>query len=186
MPDAQTPAFGDQRLPPRFWAKIAVGDDGCWVWVAGRNEHGYGLFKAPGPKQTRAHRYAYTVLVGAIPEGLVLDHVCCVRACVNPAHLEPVTQTVNMARGWARRNGQAVAEFSADAIPDLVAVAWQRDAALRQVRELRAALEHYAKPRRYGPAGARILIDDTEVALNALREAGLLSVELVEAEAEAA
>jgi len=79
----------------RFWAKVEKTDT-CWLWTAALNYAGYPVFGNP---QWRAHRLAYTWLVGPIPEGLTLDHLCRVRHCVNPAHLEPVTVGVNTLRG---------------------------------------------------------------------------------------
>jgi hypothetical protein len=70
---------------------------GCWVWtgaVNGGARSGYGYFR-----KRRAHRVAYEAWVGPIPEGLVLDHLCRVRRCVNPSHLEPVTVRENLLRG---------------------------------------------------------------------------------------
>lgn len=82
----------------RFWAKVADPDaKGCWLWQ-GSTSDGYGLF-AVGGKTNLAHRYSYAHLIGPIPEGLTLDHLCRVRACVNPAHLEPVTRGENVLRG---------------------------------------------------------------------------------------
>lgn len=69
-------------------------DAACWEW-GGRICNGYGYSAGK-----RAHRLVYELLVGLIPEGLVLDHLCRNKRCVNPAHLEPVTQRENMAR-WA-------------------------------------------------------------------------------------
>lgn len=70
----------------------------CWVWAGRRNDKGYGIIKK-GEKITLAHRLVYTTLVGPIPPGLTLDHLCRVRECVNPAHLEPVTLSENCRRG---------------------------------------------------------------------------------------
>lgn len=81
----------------RFWCKVEKTET-CWLWTAGRNDDGYGLFW-DGTATVRAHRWAYEALVGPIPEGLHLDHLCRVRHCVNPAHLDPVTNAVNAARG---------------------------------------------------------------------------------------
>lgn len=67
----------------------------CWAWRRARNGDGYGIVHLNG-RALRAHRLAYELLVGPIPEGLVLDHLCRNRACVNPDHLEPVTQRVNV------------------------------------------------------------------------------------------
>lgn len=91
------------RVPPeeRFWAKVEKdGDDGCWRWLAHRTRSGYGAFNPLSSENpVRAHRYAYELLIGPIPEGLQLDHLCRVRECVNPRHLEPVTAGENIRRG---------------------------------------------------------------------------------------
>lgn len=89
----------------RFWK--AVEPTGfCWYWTNKPHPDGYGQFKVDG-KVVRAHRWAYENLVGPIPDGLVLDHLCCNTICVNPDHLEPVTSEENTRRGqlW-RVNGQ--------------------------------------------------------------------------------
>jgi len=96
-------------IEERFWAKVERGD-GCWIWVAGLLRSGYGQFSPMAGKNVRAHRFAYELLVGPIPEGLTLDHLCRVHSCVNPTHLEPVTHLENVRRGMApnvqiRRSG---------------------------------------------------------------------------------
>ncbi len=86
-------------IEPRFWAKVKK-TDSCWLWTANKIGKGYGLFWV-GPTMkdfTVAHRFAYELLVGPIPEGLTLDHLCKVKHCVNPAHLEPVTNRENVLR----------------------------------------------------------------------------------------
>jgi len=74
-----------------------VTESGCWVWL-GSETCGYGRFRVP-EGNLLAHRYAYMKLRGPIPDGLHLDHLCRVRLCVNPAHLEPVTNKENIHRG---------------------------------------------------------------------------------------
>jgi hypothetical protein len=71
---------------------------GCWEWNKSLSKQGYGTFTANN-KRYRAHRATYMALVGDIPEGLVLDHLCRNTRCVNPEHLEPVTQRENVLRG---------------------------------------------------------------------------------------
>lgn len=85
-------------LRERFWAKVDLTGDGCWEWTSSTNGRGYGTFRLGG-HVVRAHRVAYTIKHGAIPDGLVLDHLCCNKACVRPDHLEAVTQQVNSLRG---------------------------------------------------------------------------------------
>lgn len=76
---------------------------GCWIWTAGVGNHGYGrLRKRVGDNtiEILAHRYSYERFVGPIPDGLTIDHLCRVRRCVNPMHLEPVTRAENTLREW--------------------------------------------------------------------------------------
>lgn len=85
----------------RFWAKVADTSNPsvCWQWIAG-GDKGYGRFYISEAKgRVLAHRWAYEALVGPIPAGLDLDHLCRNPGCVNPAHLEPVTKRVNTLRG---------------------------------------------------------------------------------------
>lgn len=83
----------------RFRKFIQPDDRGCWIWtgtiIAGT---GYGQFWLDGGK-IPAHRFAYSHFIGPIPDGLVIDHLCRVPACVNPDHLEPVTPRENVMRG---------------------------------------------------------------------------------------
>jgi hypothetical protein len=91
----------DPRL--RFWSKVDKGGPGgCWVWTASLNNMGYPRFNA-GDREMLAHRFAYEDVVGPIPDGLELDHLCRRPVCVNPAHLEPVTHRENMRRMVAAR-----------------------------------------------------------------------------------
>ena len=81
----------------RFWANVDASGD-CWEWTSALHPSGYGYFTAKGRKSWRAHRYAWTLLVGEIATGMTLDHRCRNRRCVNPDHLEPVTSEENNLR----------------------------------------------------------------------------------------
>lgn len=83
----------------RFMVKVNFADPNeCWEWTANRLPAGYGQFGITRDRKVYAHRYAYELWVGPIPEGLELDHLCRNKCCVNPSHLEPVTHAENMAR----------------------------------------------------------------------------------------
>lgn len=92
-----------------FWRRVDREPDGCWQWTGYRRRTGYGEWHPERHVRRLAHRHAYELLVGAIPDGKVLDHLCRNRGCVNPAHLEPVTIGENVLRGdtiparWAQR-----------------------------------------------------------------------------------
>lgn len=81
----------------RILEKTAVLESGCVEWTAGLFRNGYGQVR-DGKRKRLAHRVVYEMLVGDIPEGLELDHLCRNRACVSPAHLEPVTKRENILR----------------------------------------------------------------------------------------
>lgn len=80
-------------LTDRFWTRVERTDT-CWLWTAPCDREGYGRFAG-----RNAHRVAYEALVGPVPHGLELDHLCRVRECCNPSHLEPVTHAENVRRG---------------------------------------------------------------------------------------
>ena len=79
----------------RFWQRVVKrGSDECWLWTGAKTMDGYGQFN----RRSYAHRVSYEMHKGPIPEGLVIDHLCRNKKCVNPAHLEAVTNTVNLQR----------------------------------------------------------------------------------------
>lgn len=79
------------KLPRRFLEAIEVDiHEGCWNWLAGKDRHGYGYFSLDGRDQ-KAHRVSYEIMIGKIPDGFHLHHVCKNPACVNPDHLRPLS-----------------------------------------------------------------------------------------------
>lgn len=87
-------------------ARVDKNEDGHWYWKGyltpkgkGSNSHGYGLVRDETGRKIGAHRAVYALLVGPIPAGLEIDHLCRIRHCVNPEHLEAVTKYENMMRG---------------------------------------------------------------------------------------
>ncbi|MFD6677526.1 HNH endonuclease signature motif containing protein [Rhodococcus zopfii] len=85
-------------LPGRFARRISVSETGCWEWFGPIGNSGYGQCKV-GRLNKLTHRVVYEILVGPIPDGLQIDHLCKNRTCCNPAHLEPVTARENVLRG---------------------------------------------------------------------------------------
>ena len=81
----------------RLWSKVDKSGD-CWIWTGSVTSGGYGSLLWNG-RARQAHQVVYELLVGPIPDGLELDHLCRVRHCVNPSHLEPVTRRENVRRG---------------------------------------------------------------------------------------
>lgn len=108
------------QLEPRFRSKFTPDPlTGCWVWTACLGGGGYGKYwgGATIGRVMVAHRFAYESLVGPVPDGLQLDHLCRNRACVNPAHLEPVTVRENLLRGVGPSAQAALATHCPDGHP---------------------------------------------------------------------
>jgi hypothetical protein len=103
MPDRVAP----QRIPleARFWSKVKVSTrNACWQWQGSTGSHGYGQIWCPEVQVCRlAHRVAYELVIGAIPKGLTIDHLCGVKTCANPYHMEPVSQGENTKRALAKK-----------------------------------------------------------------------------------
>lgn len=128
-------------------------ETGCWIWDKAKNHGGYGVMRVHG-RQKRTHRIAYELYVGQIQDGLQIDHLCRVRACCNPDHLEPVTARENVMRsdGFAAINARKVVcvnghELTGDNVridrghrtckPCL----WERDAEYRAQRKARGNVD---------------------------------------------
>lgn len=99
-----------KHAPPeeRFWAKVnkngpipenRPGLGQCWLWTGRQIGAGYGGFLGRNGRTTYGHRFAYELLIGAVPEGFEIDHLCRNRMCVNPTHMEVVTHLENVRRG---------------------------------------------------------------------------------------
>lgn len=86
----------------RFHERIIKHETGCWFWQAKLNAQGYATFKVSG-KVVMVHRWVYETFKGPIPEGLVVDHLCTNRSCVNPEHLEAITVKENNIRARETR-----------------------------------------------------------------------------------
>lgn len=80
-------------LKERFLAKTNK-TDGCWLWIGATGSNGYGQMQF-GPRKQQAHRIAYQLYIGPIPDTLTLDHICRRRNCVNPWHVRPMTMIEN-------------------------------------------------------------------------------------------
>ena len=87
----------DKPLKQRIEDSTIVAPNGCWIWFGATKPDGYGVMNVNG-KHARAHRVSYEAFVGPIPAGLVIDHLCCQKNCVNWRHLEPVTNSENTKR----------------------------------------------------------------------------------------
>lgn len=91
--------FHQKPLETRFWEKVQK-TDSCWLWTGSLVTSGYGQINI-SHRNVPAHRWSYEQLVGPIPDGLELDHLCMIKNCVNPTHLEPVPHQENTKRSKA-------------------------------------------------------------------------------------
>ena len=120
----------------------------CWTWTGARNSKGYGSVGVNGKSQL-AHRVAYELLVGEIPAGLQIDHLCRNKACCNPAHLEPVTAKVNTRRAIEAVSGGRCKRGHAVAGPNLV-IFQRGEWEYRACRMCRITLQREARERKRG------------------------------------
>lgn len=103
MPKVQDPVLEQAEIEAEFWAKVdksgpVWNGTPCWLWTGAQGPTGYGTFRGRANK-VYAHRFAYELLVGLIPPGLVIDHLCRHRSCVNSRHMEVTTIGANVLRG---------------------------------------------------------------------------------------
>lgn len=89
----------DEKDDARFWMKVDKQFLGCWKWAGITGKNGYGRIKIK-KKFESAHRLSFSIFKGPIPAGMQIDHLCRVRNCVNPDHLEAVTARENILRGY--------------------------------------------------------------------------------------
>lgn len=93
--------------PSQFWARVLRTEDGCWFWTGSYNSSAYGQLTVAcldgARRPIQAHRMAYELLVGPIPEDHEIDHLCRNRICVRPSHIEAVTKDENLRRGCQHR-----------------------------------------------------------------------------------
>jgi hypothetical protein len=134
-----------QTLNPRLAAKISVdAESGCWAWTAGKNGSGYGYVRHHG-RCAAAHRVVYALIVdpdapiwpGRGGDALTLDHLCRSASCVNPHHVELVSNRTNVTRGRTSRLGDTSSAF--------VGVSWER-----RVGKWQAQIRHDGRPRHLG------------------------------------
>ena len=90
----------DDRALRRFHAKYTVLPSGCWQWHGAKTGRGYGVMRIAAGSRL-VHRIAYEHFREPIPDGLTIDHLCKNKACVNPMHLEPVSNRINNLRGYS-------------------------------------------------------------------------------------
>lgn len=94
----------EAKLPPHIIRNIEVDVSGCWLWTRAKDRDGYARASLNN-RGYRAHRLVYVLTKGDVPDGLVLDHLCRQRHCVNPDHLEPVSDAENLRRSPLTKAG---------------------------------------------------------------------------------
>lgn len=99
---SHAPRINDPRLHADFWRNVQPIESGCWIYTGRLNKDGYGVVKIHG-KLRLAHRAVYSILVAPPPPDLTCDHLCRIKCCVNPEHIEIVTLAENLRRGHIAR-----------------------------------------------------------------------------------
>lgn len=107
-------------------SRIRISESGCWLWLGRLDPCGYARFTIRG-RPFLVHRLLFSIFVGPIPDGYCLDHLCRVRNCVNPNHLEPVTRGENTRRGWPAQKTHCVNGHPYDEANTYIRPSGQRD-----------------------------------------------------------
>lgn len=130
---------GTTEKPHPFYSRIDFTGE-CWLWTAHVGDDGYAHYSGARSKTQLAHVVAYREFIGDVPEGLELDHLCRVRHCVNPFHLEPVTHQENVKRGlvWKKNCTKCGGEY-------IVVRRGNRDVRICRPCNLRQQREYYAR-----------------------------------------
>lgn len=119
----------DQEFAARFWSRVAVTDAGCWLWTRGKDRKGYGAVSYRR-KMLKAHRVAWELTFGKVPDGLFVCHSCDTTACVRPTHLFVGTAAANsadmVAKGRASRKARAVGVHNGSAKLSPAGARWVR------------------------------------------------------------
>jgi len=123
-------------LEDRFWAKVDKSGD-CWIWTGSKSGNGYGniAIGSPSKKLVSAHRLSYEIANGRVAQGMVIDHKCHNKACVNPVHLQAVPQKLN---GENRRGPNS------DNTSGIRGVSWNKGARKYEARVGHNGKVHYA------------------------------------------
>ncbi|WP_443055402.1 HNH endonuclease signature motif containing protein [Streptomyces sp. ISBFB 2968] len=150
------PLLPRPTLEAKLFSRIMEDETGCWLWTGVHVGTGYGQVDVNGCKRP-AHRVVYEFLIGDIPEGLDLDHLCRVRLCVNPWHLDPVTRKINIIRGDAPRLQRAKTHCPHGHEYDEVNTIWYQGR--RFCRECKLRRQREANRRKRREAGNAVSLD---------------------------
>lgn len=162
MTDIVFEAVAASSAELRFRMKVRIdGRTGCWNWAGAISSNGYGTFA-----KDAAHRWSYRHFVGPIGDGLDLDHLCRNRSCVRPSHLEPVTRSENLLRGYAARGLPTSCKRGHDYTPENTGInptngrrfcrecgrsAKRAYKARQRMSATEAAMQHPTQPERQNP-----------------------------------
>ncbi|MCW2785198.1 MAG: hypothetical protein JWP74_1715 [Marmoricola sp.] len=153
------------ELTAAFQAKVRASD--CLVWIGATNNQGYGVIVVEG-KHHLAHRVAFAAEFGPIADGYVIDHLCRVRNCVNPMHLEAVTTAENNRRG-RRARGLAVGDTCNNGHVIGEGDLYERSSGATECQHCRRSCNHSGKDRKRSTTQRRAprVLDDLEAAARA-------------------